>query len=251
MNLDQLKELGLSKGEINVYTALLDLGNSGLNNIQEKTGIERRNIYDILNKLIEKGFISYIIEKGKKTFQITNPSKIIDEIRKKQASLELLQEKIPQINELFNVSKVDIGAEVYRGNESMKNLLTEILDYKESYWLGGNNFNQMKSITKEMVRWFNHWMNKRIEQKHCMYDLIQRGTILEGLYYGHTRKQKKNYLEVRRLPKDFISPMVIIIFGNKVAQVLWSKQPFAFVMNSDEINKSFMNYFNYFWKISK
>ena len=67
MDLNQLKELGLSKGQISVYSAVLELGISSLNKIQEKTGIERRNIYDILNKLIEKGLISYTVEKGKRT----------------------------------------------------------------------------------------------------------------------------------------------------------------------------------------
>ena len=42
--------------------------------------------------------------------------------------------------------------------------------------------------------------------------------------------------------------MVIIIFGNKVAQVLWSKQSFAFVLESAELKESFMKYFHYFWK---
>lgn len=42
--------------------------------------------------------------------------------------------------------------------------------------------------------------------------------------------------------------MVIIIFGNKVGQVLWSNQSFAFVLESKEIKESFMKYFKYFWK---
>ena len=36
MNLEQLKELGLSEGQVAVYTAVLELGISSLNKIQEK-----------------------------------------------------------------------------------------------------------------------------------------------------------------------------------------------------------------------
>ena len=75
MNLEYLQKIGLTAGEIKVYNAVLELGISSLGKIQEKTGIERRNIYDILNKLIEKGLISYTIEKGKKTFQAKLPKK--------------------------------------------------------------------------------------------------------------------------------------------------------------------------------
>ena len=81
VNLENLKELGLSEGQISVYSAVLELGISTINKIQEKTGIERRNIYDILNKLIEKGLISYTLEKGKRTYQCTHPNKIREEIK--------------------------------------------------------------------------------------------------------------------------------------------------------------------------
>ena len=55
MQLELLRKIGLSEGEVKIYTALLDLGLSPINKIHERTGIERRNIYDILNKLIERG----------------------------------------------------------------------------------------------------------------------------------------------------------------------------------------------------
>jgi len=45
--------------------------------------------------------------------------------------------------------------------------------------------------------------------------------------------------------------MVIIIFGEKVVQILWSKQPFAFVLESEKIKESFMKYFNHLWKVAK
>jgi len=251
MNLEELKELGLSTGEINVYSTVLELGSSSLNKIQEKTGIERRNIYDILNKLIEKGLISYVIEKGKKTFQCTPPNKILEEIKRKQKSLEQLEKKIPQIKDLYTLSQPDIRAEVYRGNEAIKTLLNEVLEHKESYWLGGNNFNQMKSVTQETVTWWNKWMGRRAEQKHKMYDLVQRGTLPKTIYFGDPKKQKKASLEVRQMPENFRAPMVVIIFGNKVAQVLWAKQTFAFVIESEEIHESYMGYFKYFWNLGR
>ena len=55
MELQELRILGLTNGEIKVYSAILHMGSSTINNIHEKTGMERRAIYDILNKLIEKG----------------------------------------------------------------------------------------------------------------------------------------------------------------------------------------------------
>src|SRR3989344_5467150 len=137
MDLTGLKELGWSEGEVRVYAAVLESGIGSLNKIQEKTGIERRNIYDILNKLIEKGFVSYTLEKGKKTYQCIHPGKIREEIRRRTTALRKLEEKIPEVEDLFAAHKPSIRAEVYRGNEGIKALLEEVLEYGESYWMGG------------------------------------------------------------------------------------------------------------------
>ncbi len=244
MNLESLKELDFSDGQVKVYSAVLELGISTLHKIQEKTGIERRNIYDILNKLIEKGLVTYTVEKGKRTYQCAHPHKIQEEIKKKQTGLSMLEKELPAMVSLFNLSKPDIRAEVFRGNEAIKALLTEALEYKASYWIGGNSGVENTSLKN----WFGHWMQKRVEKKHVMYDLVDYGTYLSGLKPKDILKHKKVYYKYCSLPKELKSPMVIIIFGNKVAQVLWKEQPFAFVLESKEIKESFMKYFYYFWK---
>lgn len=248
MDLETLKELGLSDGQIRVYTVIIELGISSLNKIQEKTGIERRNIYDILNKLIERGLVSYTIESGKRVYQCTHPSKLLEEIKQKEENLEKLKNEIPDIKELYNISRPDIKAEVFRGNESIKTLLNEILEHKESYWLGGNSFEYYNSVTKSLQIWFENWMKRRAEKKHWMHDLVSYGTWLEGLEPDKKKKHKEKYYKYCSLPKDIYSPMVIVIFGDKVAQILWAKQPFAFIMDSKKIRESFMKYFNHFWK---
>ena len=244
MNLEFLKELDLSDGQIRVYGAVLELGISTLQKIQEKTGIERRNIYDILNKLIEKGLVSYTVEKGKRTYQCTHPQKIYEEIKRKQKVLSQLEQEIPQMTALFNISKPEIRAEIFRGNEAIKALLDEALEHKASYWIGGNSGIE----DTPLKNWFSHWMQKRIEKKHVMYDLVDYGTHLRGLAPKDITKHKKEYYKYCQLPKQLQSPMVIIIFGNKVAQILWKKQSFAFVLESADIKESFMKYFHYFWK---
>lgn len=248
MNLETLKELGLSQGQVSVYSAVLELGISTLNKIQEKTGIERRNIYDILNKLIERGLISYTIEKGKRTYQCTHPNKILEEIKRKEKSLKELEKQIPQIKGIFDISKPEIRGEVYRGTEGIKTLLSEVLEYKESYWMGGNSFEGYTAVPKNLLYYWDHWMKKRAEKKQIMYDLVSYGAVLKGLNPNDIKKHKKEYYKYCQLPKGMYVPMVVLIYGNKVAQILWAKQSFAFVLDSVKIKESFMKYFYYFWK---
>ena len=245
MDLQELKELNLTNGQIRVYEALLNLGNAGIQKIQEKTSLERRAIYDILNKLIDKGFVSFIVEKGVRSYQITSPKNLKEAIENKQDILSKLTKKIPDIKELFEFTKPKIRAEVYRGNDAMKSLLNEALEH-DTYWIGGNS--GVEQYTEDMQLWFKRWMKKRVENKKFMYDLVDYGTNLEDLEPKDVKAHKKNLYKYCQLPKNLKSPMVIILFGNKVCQVLWSKQSFGFVIESKEIKESFMKYFHYFWK---
>ncbi len=247
MNLEELRELGLSNGQVRVYTAILELGSATINRIQEKTALERRAIYDIVNKLIERGLVSYTSERGKRTYQCTHPRNLQEELRKKQQILETLAAKLPLVTDAYNAAKPVVRAEVYRGNESMKTLLNEALEYDATYWFGGNT--GIESQTgPAMKRWFKKWMERRVEMKKFMYDLVDWGTYLEDYLPNDLKKHKKHFYKYCTLPKALRSPMVIIIFGNKVAQVLWSQQSFAFVLESNEVRESFMKYFYYFWK---
>jgi len=244
MNLEVLRKVGLSAGEVTVYQALLALGSSSMNAIQEKTGISRRNIYDILAKLIEKGLATYTLEKGKKTFQLTHPNKITSYVEEKKQALTKIEEemapKLPILIKRFQASKSDIRAEVFRGNESIKALLEEALEYKKNYWLGGNC-----GLDQFFPYWWKHYDEKRIKKKVFWYDLADYGLFLSD--YEKKKLFAEKYYELRFLPKDISSPMVIFMFGNKVAQILWSKQSFAFVLESKEVSSSFMNYFKHFW----
>tara|TARA_Y100000310_G_scaffold345465_1_gene465284 strand:- start:2659 stop:3408 length:750 start_codon:yes stop_codon:yes gene_type:complete len=246
MELPELSELNLTKGQVKVYQALLEFGTSRIQKLQEKTGLERRAIYDILNKLIDKGLVSYTQEKTVRKFQCTHPRHLKELLAQKQELLKNLEKKLPQVTDLFNYSKPEIRAEVYRGNKAMKALLNEALEHKASYWIGGNS--GVETCSEDMRIFFKQWTNKRVKAKKIMYDLVDYGTSLEEFKPKDIKKHKQYLYKYCTLPKNLQSPMVIIMFGNKVAQVLWSKQPFAFVLDSKELHESFMKYFHYFWK---
>jgi sugar-specific transcriptional regulator TrmB len=246
MELPELRELNLTKGQVKVYQAILEIGTAGIQKIQEKTALERRAIYDILNKLIEKGFVSYTQEKTNRKYQCTHPRNLKEAIEQKQKTLETLHKKLPKITDLFTYSKPEIRAEVYRGNDAMKALLNEALEHPATYWIGGNS--GVETCSEEMRLWFKRWTKKRVEAGKLMYDLVDYGTHLEDFKPNDIKKHKKHLYKYCSLPKNLQSPMVMIMFGNKVAQVLWGKQSFAFVLDSKELNESFMKYFNFFWK---
>ncbi|MBI2631943.1 helix-turn-helix domain-containing protein, partial [Candidatus Pacearchaeota archaeon] len=144
MNFEILKKIGLSEGEIKVYNALFEIGITSINNIHEKVGIDRRNIYDILNKLIEKGLVSYIEENGKRVFRTSNPDKILSYIEEKKSSLDEIKTEvmkiIPVMQDIFKSKKQKLFAELFKGAEGMKAVWDDLLNYDAIYWIGSGMY---------------------------------------------------------------------------------------------------------------
>src|SRR3989338_9474242 len=93
MNKQFLQKIGLTKGETKVYEALALLGKSSTGKIIDKAGISSSKSYIILEKLIQKGLVSFVIENNIKKFQITNPNNILDYINKQQKELEKIKKE--------------------------------------------------------------------------------------------------------------------------------------------------------------
>lgn len=60
MDILDLKKIGLTDGEIRLYDALLEIGETTRTKLAKKSGISPSKIYDIANRLIEKGIVSSV-----------------------------------------------------------------------------------------------------------------------------------------------------------------------------------------------
>ena len=239
MELEILEKIGLSKGEIKIYNSILDLGSASINKIHEKTGIERRNIYDIINKLIDRGLVSCITENKKRFFQTTHPNKIIGYVEEKKQDLDKIKgeliKEIPRIIKKFQAKKPDIKAEIYRGKEGIKAVWEDMLNYKENYFIGSGRY-----AMKLMPNFWYNFNKRRIKLKVKWYNLLREEMKKEV--------KPEKYEFIKFLPEEFsVNTLVIFIYGNKVANVLWSPDFFAFLIESKEIAENYKKYHKYLW----
>jgi len=241
---NMLKNMGLSKGEILVYTKLLDLGKSPVNKIHEKIGIDRRNIYDILNKLIGKGLIAYSIDNKRKSFQVSHPKKIIGYLEEKKIKLDKTkkeaEKEMPEILKKYNLVRQNINTETYNSVEGIKAVWEDMLNYNEILWIGSGRY-----VPKKFPYFFPNWNRKRVKLKIKMFNLIR---------YELREKVHPFKLElIKFLPKEFsVNPIVICIYGNKVVNFSFAKEFFAFVIENKEIAENYKEYHKYLWdKVAK
>ena len=129
-----LQQIGLSLNESKVYEALLYLGESNTNAISVKSKVHRRNVYDSLNRLIEKGLASESFIKGERYFKAMAPERLKERIKEQEIALDAF---LPQMNKLYTEVQPDSEAYLFKGIEGFKNYLNLILQEKQTvYFIG-------------------------------------------------------------------------------------------------------------------
>src|SRR3989344_7009657 len=112
MDVSALEDLGLTKGEIKIYLAILELGSTKVGQVIEKSNMASSAVHNSIHSLVEKGLISYV-KKGKiKLYKATPPKQLINFLEdKKKKILEIL----PELETKEEKSKNKQEAEIFEG----------------------------------------------------------------------------------------------------------------------------------------
>lgn len=99
-----LEEIGLSEKEAKIYLALLQVDSSSIQDLAEKTGINRTTVYPVLESLEKKGLVSET-HVGKKVFYVAAPPERLETYVERQRVLfeekaKRLEDIIPQIKSI-------------------------------------------------------------------------------------------------------------------------------------------------------
>lgn len=232
---EQIKKAGLTDNESLVYQALLEMGPKNAGVIARRTGLHRRVIYDVTDRLIKKGLIGYIIENNKRLFQASNPKRFLEIIEEEKSSINSI---MPNMLQLFNQKKDERDDTLFfKGKSGLKSIFEDQLeDKKEILILGANN------LAYEILDVYFHWFDKK----------RQENKIKTKIIFNEKPTKKINLAEIKYLPEKYSSPLAINIYGDKVAIIHWNKErPFAILIKQKEIAKGYKNYFEMLWNIAK
>jgi len=237
---DFLLEIGLSKNEAKIYQMLLESGPSLIGEISSKTKIHRRNVYDSIERLKEKGFTSWTIKNNRKYFEAVDPKRIVDLFEEKK---EKVRSIIPQ---LLKKQKMESQVvKVYTGKEGRKIIFEDKLRHKgEQLVLGAH---QPSEIISKYIRIYH---KKRIDKKIHLKMLYPPCEIKAAYYFS-----KLKYVRVRILPKMLSKiPIAINIYGDKVAFLMDDEEKqsnLTILIEDKNLGEDFRNYFYTIWNISK
>lgn len=249
MELEILKEIGLTNSEIKVYYALIDLGETTVGPLITKSGVASSKIYELLNKLMEKGLVTTFNENKNKKFKPISPEMLNDYLEKKKEIIEnkqkRLREIMPTLKKRYEQKKEELEVEVFKGYKGVYNafmeMISEMSKGEEYLVLGGGD----KPTTNERTKLFF----ENIHQKRS-----KKGIILKILF---SEARRKSYKDMSLFPHTIAkylptgTPSTINIYKDTTILLTMSPIPAAIRIRDKNITASYRKYFNEMWNSAK
>lgn len=247
MDRELLRNLGLTDSEIKVYLALLELGSTTKGPIVKKSQVASSKIYELLDKLIEKGLVSTVLKSGTKYFEAAPPSRILDYVKEKESDLkqqeQALQQLIPELELKRSLAGIGSETQVFKGMKGAKTSFDDILKTmkkgEEYYVLGISKF------TPHFERFVIHFHEERAK-------LGIRCKIIVNEIAKETGKKLEaiKLTQVRYVKKELFTPVVFIIYKDTTLISIGLDEIFIQI-RSKNLSDGMRTYAEYIYNLGK
>lgn len=132
MELTELSKIGLTKGEIKVYLALLKNGKLSKSPLANKADVSSSKVYEIAEKLVRKGLASFFVDNKVTYYTANNPKFLKEYIKNKEKELQeekkIVEDLMPTLQNFRKSSEQEVTFELLRGWEGIENAMMEGVD---------------------------------------------------------------------------------------------------------------------------
>lgn len=242
---ETLQKIGLAKNEALIYETLLKEGELSTGSIANKSKIHRRNIYDTLKKLIERGLVLEIMHKAEDRFIAADPDKLMEIVAKKEKALAKI---MPGLAETYRQIDHNKDVYIYKGLEGWKNNMQDILRLaREVYYIDAKG----QWLDPRLRQPFLEFAQKARQKKIKFYILFD--PRVETHHGASLLKKYLGDVEYKFLPKGFSTTCNIQIYNNRV-EILSNidinkfdiTATTTFIINQD-VADSFKKWFWFLW----
>ena len=237
MDTQALAGLGLTDAEIKIYVALLELGQSGAGEILRKANVQNSVFHACINRLLDKGFVSYTKKNRNKIYCAADPSQFVHYLKEKQRAIEDI---MPDLKKRQALAKKHDDAEIYEGIAGIMTMLNTMLE-------NAKRDDEFLFISADVLE-----HNEEIQTFYERYDAKRKdkGLTTKGIaprslqhLYHHRKYLKVKYTEMP-LPTN------ACICGELYAIITWD-QPVGILIHSKHIVEKERAFFNAIWAEAK
>ncbi|MBP6881294.1 MAG: hypothetical protein KBC35_01590 [Candidatus Pacebacteria bacterium] len=202
---ETLTDLGLTPNEAKIYEALLSLKRGSIWDISTHAGIHRRNAYDAIQRLLDRGLAYQVLPKKTLTYAPVHPDKLNELIEDKVRNLE---QALPGLRLRFEKVDAPQSIYVYKGVAGLKNYINLIIkEGQDIYGIGSKG-----TWFDERIRTFAVRAGNKLTKLGIKTTLIYDPSLRE-----HPEVMKIIGAPYKFLPEKYATESSIDIFGDYVA----------------------------------
>ena len=237
------EEIGLSPNEAKIYETLLTLREASVSDISTRSKINRRNVYDAISRLVDKGLVYKIFQNNENKFQAVNPDKLLEIVKEKEHRLNKI---LPSLRDMYDSDAPQEAAYIYKGIEGYKNYMSDLLRIAEpTYFLGAKGLWYSPQVDRNFLDNYTREFERKEIDYYTLYDPRVKTELPEALtgVGGHFKV----------LPDEYPTPGVMDIFGDYIVTFTsidvgkFGDDVTIFVMVNPELAESFRTWFKFMW----
>lgn len=235
-----LTKLGLEEKEARLYLGLLELGESNIARISQKTGIKRTTCYDIISSLKNKGMIAQTVKKAKIRYFAEDPRKLDQQISEKRS---LLKNILPELLSITNLIEKKPRIRFFEGIEGIKEAYRDTLNYPEQETLAWASQEAAKHFE---VSWlWNAYLPERVANK-----IWQRTIASDDPEIRKFKAQDQKHLRKTKLlpPSETPFEVEINLYGKQNIAIMSFEEKIALIIESKKIYNTLKSIFELNWK---
>ena len=233
--IERLKDAGLTGNEAKVYLELLRRGEANGNVLAKKTVLDRSLTYTVLNNLVDKGMVSYLIKDRKRLFKPSDPENLLVPIKEQE---DFINDLIPSLKAIKPKKTEKSNFMIYEGKEGMKVLFEKMMAVKKEVLFFGGTGKSFDLLQYEIF--------------HIIKRFKTSGMKLRGIISYSNRNHEYVGIEGAEIAylKDVNSNATTCIFGDTVSVhvLLEEEKPIVMIMENKEIANGYRAYFDFMFK---
>ncbi|MFH1439883.1 MAG: helix-turn-helix domain-containing protein [Candidatus Woesearchaeota archaeon] len=241
-----LENIGLSQNEIKVYFGLIELGETTTTPLVKYVKIPISKIYPTLDKLLQKGLVSYILKNNVKHFKATDPKRIIHLLEEKEKQIQSQKTEINYIipklilrRKLADKKQEATIYEGFRGIQAVYDNMLASMKKGDEYYVF--NLGEKDNYVKYKLFYRNYHLKR--DKKGVFVKIITENKFKSIVEYVFKNLKKCE----TRFSKEPL-PSSTLIHNDTVVTLLMGDNPTAIVVESKQNAEQYKRFFHNIWK---
>lgn len=241
----ELKNLGFSDKEAKVYLALLELGESPVQQISDKAKVNRATTYVVLEALQKRGLVTTVEKDKKVIFAAESPRALTRLFRAQEEELKTKHEEFkkvfPELEALFNLSSEKPTVRFFEGQEGVRAIYDDMIESGEKvvrdiYSLEYSE--QVKALFPKQE--YDDFLKKRKELGITIRSIYTSET---GPYEGFQLKGERRFVPKEKFPFS----ADILIYADRVTLTTLKGKLISVIVQSQDIADTMRLVFELAW----